>query len=100
MDLSAVDITNIILDIILIVASIWMVLEVRGVGGAVGRTLTYIVIGTVILGVAHLQATITGEFGIFEIGGVNYNGTVHRAVVLVGFLVLVIGFRQLQAMKR
>ena len=100
MDLSTVDMMNIGLDIILIVASIWMVMEVRGIGGAVGKTLTYIVIGTVILGVAHLQATITGEMGIFNIDGTNYNGTVHRVVVLVGFLVLVVGFRQLQAMKR
>ncbi len=41
---------NIILDVVLIVASLWMVMTVRGVGGAVGRTLTFIVIGTVILG--------------------------------------------------
>jgi len=91
---------NIALDIILIVASVWMVLTVRGVGGVVGKTLTYIVIGTVILGVAHLQATLTGRMGIFTIDGVDYNGTVHRIVVLLGFLVLVFGFRQLQAMKR
>lgn len=91
---------NILLDIILIAASIWMVLTVRGIGGAVGKTLTYIVIGTVILGIAHLQATLTGNMGVFEFDGVNYNGTVHRVVVLVGFIVLVVGFRQLQAMKR
>lgn len=91
---------NIVLDVILIVASLWMVMTVRGVGGAVGRTLTFIVIGTVILGVAHLQATITGNMGIFTFDGVDYNSTVHRIVVLLGFLVLVFGFRELQAMKR
>jgi|SRR5688572_16557946 len=91
---------NIILDVVLIVASLWMVMTVRGVGGAVGRTLTFIVIGTVILGVAHLQATITGNMNLFVFDGVDYNGTVHRIVVLLGFLVLVLGFRELQAMKR
>ena len=75
-------------------------MTVRGVGGAVGKTLTYIVIGTVILGVAHLQATITGRLDTFVFDGVDYNGTVHRVVVLLGFVVLVMGFRQLQAMKR
>ena len=95
-----VDIVNIVLDIILILASLWMVMTVRDVGGAVGRTLTYIVIGTVILGVAHLQATITGNLDVFTFNGTDYNGTVHRIVVLVGFIVLVIGFRQLQSMKR
>lgn len=85
---------NIALDIILIVASIWMVFTVRGVGGVVGRTLTFIVIGTVILGFAHLQATFTADiFGI-------WNGTIHRVVVLIGFLFLVFGFQQLQKMKR
>lgn len=101
---------NIALDIILIVASIWMVMTVRGIGGAVGKTLTYIVIGTVIMGFAHLQATLTGKYNIFRVENgldaegvmtyINYNGTIHRVVVLVGFLVLVYGFRQLQAMKR
>lgn len=91
---------NIVLDVVLIVASLWMVMTVRGVGGAVGRTLTFIVIGTVILGVAHLQATITGNMNLFVFDGVDYNGTVHRIVVLLGFLVLVLGFRELQAMKR
>lgn len=91
---------NIILDVVLIVASLWMVMTVRGVGGAVGRTLTFIVVGTVILGVAHLQATITGNLDMFVFDGVDYNGTVHRIVVLLGFIVLVFGFRELQAMKR
>lgn len=94
------DIMNIALDVILILAAIWMVLTVRGIGGAVGRTLTFIVIGTVILGVAHLQSTITGRMGLFVFDGVDYDSTVHRFVVLLGFLVLVFGFRQLQSMKR
>ncbi len=91
--MSEIQITNIVLDIILIVASIWMVVTVRGIGGVMGKTLTYIVVGTVILGIAHLVATLTGTlFGA-------WNGTIHRAFVLVGFVVLVFGFRQLQAMK-
>lgn len=88
-----VTIANIVLDVILIVASLWMVSTIRGVGGIVGRTLTYIVIGAVILGVAHLQATITADF----FG--TLNGTIHRVVVLVGFIFVAFGFRQLQQMK-
>ena len=85
---------NVILDIVLVLAAIWMVFTVRGIGGVVGRTLSFIVIGAVILGFAHLQATFTGDiFG-------SWNGTVHRVVVLVGFLFLVVGFRQLRVMKR
>lgn len=84
---------NIILDVVLILASLWMVFMIRGIGGVVGRTLTFIVIGAVILGIAHLLATLTA--GIFA----PYDGTMHRVVVLVGFIFLAFGFRQLSAMR-
>ncbi|MCA9913214.1 MAG: hypothetical protein KC496_07685 [Anaerolineae bacterium] len=92
--MGTIDIMNIVLDIVLILASLWMVQSVRGIGGVVGRTLTFIVIGAVILGIAHLQASFTAD--IFN----EWNSTIHRAVVLVGFIFLVIGFRQLSVMKR
>ncbi len=85
---------NLVLDIVLILAAFWMVASARGIGGIVGRTLTAIVIGTVILGFAHLQATLTATaFG-------TWNATIHRVVVLVGFLFLIYGFRQISVMKR
>jgi hypothetical protein len=85
---------NYFLDATLVLAAIWMVLSVRGVGGIVGRTVLFIVIGALITGIAHPLATVsTGMFGTFD-------GAVHRVIVLIGFVFLVIGFRQLQAMKR
>jgi len=47
---------NYILDVILILASVWMLLSVRGIGGIMGRTLSLIITGAIILGVAHLLA--------------------------------------------
>jgi len=91
--MDTVMIMNVVLDVILILASIWMVFAIRGIGGIVGQTLTYIVIGAVILGVAHLLATFTGA--LFA----PYGGTVHRVVVLVGFIFLAWGFRQLAKMR-
>ena len=88
---------NLILDFVLIAASIWMVYTVRDVGGIVGRTLNFIVIGTVILGIAHLLATFTGRMDDTFIR--KWDGTIHRTVVLSGFLFLVYGFRQLRAMR-
>ena len=41
----------------LVAASIWMILAARGVGGIFGKTMNLIVIGAIILGVAHLLAT-------------------------------------------
>ncbi len=87
---------NLVLDIILIVASLWMVFTVRGIGGVVGRTLSLIVIGAVITGLAHLLATIVGNLDLWD-GPTR--SLVHRAVVLVGFLLVVIGFGQVRELK-
>ena len=87
---------NLALDIILIVASIWMIFTVRGIGGVVGRTLSLIVIGAVVLGLAHLMATIFGRLALWD-GPTR--SLVHRAVVLVGFILVVIGFGQVRELK-
>lgn len=100
---------NVVLDIVLVLAGILMVWLARGVGGIMGRTLAFIVVGALITGSAHLIATLTtGWFKAADtlsadgatVAGANYDGSVHRVIVLVGFIFLVIGFRQLQAMKR
>ena len=91
---------NLVLDVVLIAASIWMIYAVRGIGGIMGKTLNWIVAGTIILGVAHLQATITADLGWFKDSeGVSWNGSVHRFVVLIGFFVLIYGFQQLKAIR-
>lgn len=85
---------NIILDIVLVMASIWMLVTIRGIGGLMGRTLTFIVIGALILGAAHLIATLVGP-----LVGSALNNVIHRVIVLVGFIFLALGFRQLQSLK-
>lgn len=92
--MDSVSIANIVLDVILILASLWMVQSVRGIGGVMGRTLTFIVIGAVILGMAHLVASVQGN------AFAPWDGTIHRVIVLLGFVFLVVGFRQLNVMKR
>jgi hypothetical protein len=88
---------NIILDLVLVTASVWMIYTIRGIGGVVGKTLNWIVVGAVILGFAHLFATLTD--GEVDWPGDLTGGTVHRIVVLVGFVVLAWGFRQLTAIR-
>jgi hypothetical protein len=88
---------NIIFDFILVIASIWMIIAVRGVGGIFGRTLNLIVAGAIILGIAHLLATL----GANVLGlAAPLNNFIHRIIVLIGFVVLVFGFRQLQEIKK
>ena len=80
---------NLVLDIILILAAIWMIYSIRELGGVVGQGLTLVTIGTLILGIAHLEATLLADI-LHEL-----NSTVHRIVVLVGFVLVIFGFRRI-----
>ena len=89
---------NTVFDVILILAAIWMVIVVRGLGGIIGRGLNWITIGALVLGIAHLLDTIMRALPL------GWDGTtysfVHRIVVLAGFVVLIVGFQQIQAIKK
>jgi hypothetical protein len=87
---------NYILDVLLVGASIWMLLSVRGVGGIVGQTLNLIIIGAVILGLAHVIADVALLFKIDP----TLNNFIHRLIVLVGFVLVALGFRQAQQLTR
>lgn len=87
---------NLVLDIILVLASIWMVATVSGLGGIVGRTLSLITIGAVVLGLAHLLATLMHRFVPMES---SLESFIHRVVVLLGFVLLVIGLGRIRELK-
>ena len=90
-------ILNLIMDFVLVAASVWMVMEARGIGGIVGTSMTRIVIGAIILGVAHLIATFAPS-----VLGIDpaLNNFIHRLIVLAGFVLLVAGFRKIAEIKR
>jgi hypothetical protein len=87
---------NLVLDIILVGASIWMVATVSGLGGIVGRTLSLITVGAVVLGLAHLLATLMHRFVPMES---SLEGFIHRLIVLAGFVLLVIGLGRIRELK-
>jgi hypothetical protein len=89
-------IVNYGLDVILIIASIWMLVSVRGIGGIMGQTLTMIIVGAVILGLAHLIADVA----LLLKFDATLNNFVHRLIVLIGFALLALGFRQAQQLTR
>ena len=93
MDLKTV---NLILDIVLILAAVWMVITVRGLGGIIGKGLNVITVGAVILGAAHLISTLDKNF----ITDAPTESFVHRIIVLIGFVVLALGFRQIETIKK
>jgi uncharacterized membrane protein len=94
MDLS---LGNVILDFVLVAAAIWMVIEVRGIGGIVGTSMNRIVLGAIVLGFAHLIATLGTN--ILTLPG-PLNNFIHRLIVLLGFILLVAGFRKIAEIKR
>lgn len=87
---------NLLLDFVLVAASVWMVFVVRGIGGVVGRTLSWIIAGAIVLGVAHLVASFASNVLEWD---ATFNNFIHRLIVLLGFVLLVYGFRQIRVMK-
>jgi len=93
-------IANYVLDVILVLASIWMLVSVRGIGGIMGRTLTLIIIGAIILGFAHVITDVMGQTVLVGSAAAPLNNFIHRLIVLVGFILLALGFRQAQQLTR
>lgn len=91
------EIVNFVLDLCLVGASIWMVTIVRGIGGIVGRTLNIITIGAVVLGIAHITETIIAY--LIPSMPVEIGEFIHRVLVFTGFVMLVMGFRQIRELK-
>jgi hypothetical protein len=93
-------IVNIGFDIVLIGVAIWMIMIVRnsGLGGVMGATLTNITIGGIVLGIAHLLETLT--FAMIKLEDVAVYETIHRVIVLVGFVFLILGMQGLSKLRR
>jgi len=88
---------NLILDLILVGAAIWMVYTVRGIGGIVGKTLNIITVGAIVLGLAHITDTGLSYFWPGLEGVIRQ--FIHRMMVFTGFVLLALGFRQIRELK-
>jgi hypothetical protein len=88
------ELINTAMDFILLVVSFWMALTARkmNMGGAVGKTISLVVYGAVVLGFAHLAETILS--GFFDVPN-DANELIHRGIVLLGFILLTVGLRSL-----
>lgn len=85
---------NTFMDIVLLLVSFWMAATARkmNMGGAVGKTISLVVYGAVVLGLAHLTETLVST--IYDIPN-EINEMIHRVIVLIGFVLLTIGLRSL-----
>ena len=89
---------NILMDIILILASIWMVkIAIRSIGGLVGSAISTMSIGIIILGFAHIIETLMFRYIPLT---ADIQEFIHRLIVLVAFILLGYGFTKIQEMSR
>jgi hypothetical protein len=88
------ELINTVMDIVLLLVSFWMAYTARKInmGGAVGKTISMVVYGAVVLGLAHLAETILSN--MFNIPN-DMNELIHRCIVLAGFLLLTFGLSSL-----
>lgn len=92
-DLSLIPFINHALDFLLVAAAIWMAVTVAKLrlGGALSSSVNRVVIGAIILGVAHMVETLSLQYGMEE----HLNELIHRGIILLGFLALIMGIQSL-----
>lgn len=83
---------NFLLDIVLIVISVWMIYVIRGFGGLVGRSFALIAWGCIFLGLAHLTETLLFEVLQMDVAMIE---SIHRVQVVLGFIFLILGFKKI-----
>jgi hypothetical protein len=90
------DYINVLLDIVLLAALIWMVMvALRGIGGIVGSAINLMTIGILILGLDHIARRLPIEY--FNLSPDTWELT-HRIIALTGFFLLGFGFRKIRIM--
>lgn len=84
---------SIFFDVVLLLVGFWMALTVAKLrlGGAISNTITRIVTGSIILGLAHLAETVLHKFGV----STDLNEVIHRLLILIGFAWLALGIQSL-----
>lgn len=78
-----------VLDILLVIAAITAYVARPRIGGQLARGLQILMIGILVLGLAHLIETLL--FIIFKVG-TPLNEIIHRLLVGTGFVLVIVGF--------
>ena len=95
--MDALQLISLILDILLVVAAIVTYLARPRIGGALDKGLRILLIGVMVLGLAHFIETIL--FVILPLS-LEANEVIHRLLVGVGFVFVIWGFLTMrQALK-
>jgi hypothetical protein len=92
--MEALQIVSLILDVLLIAAAVIAYLARPHIGGALAKGLRILLIGVMILGLAHFIETIL--FAVLQMGA-EANEVIHRLLVGVGFVFVIWGFLKMRA---
>jgi hypothetical protein len=93
---NAIDYINVLLDVILLIALVWMVMvALRGLGGVIGSAINLVTIGALILGFEHISRRLPFDY-------LDWNANIlelfHRVIAFIGFFLLAFGFRKIRIM--
>ena len=87
--MDALQIVSLILDVLLVVAAVVAYLARPQIGGALAKGLRILLIGVMVLGLAHLIETIL--FAVLHVSQ-DANEVIHRLLVGTGFVFVIWGF--------
>jgi hypothetical protein len=91
--MDALQIVSLALDVLLIVAAVIAYLARPQIGGALAKGLRVLLIGVMVLGLAHFIETIL--FGVFQVNQ-DANEIIHRLLVATGFIFVIWGFLKMR----
>ena len=91
--MDALQIISLILDLLLIAAAVIAYLARPRIGGALAKGLRVLLIGIMILGLAHFIETLL--FAVLQMGH-DANEVIHRLLVGVGFVFVIWGFLKMR----
>jgi len=91
--MNALQIASLILDVLLVVAAVIAYLARPQIGGTLAKGLRILLIGVMVLGLAHLIETIL--FAVLQVGQ-DANEVIHRLLVGTGFVFVIWGFMKMR----
>jgi hypothetical protein len=91
--MDALQFVSLILDVLLVVAAVIAYLARPQIGGALAKGLRILLIGVMVLGLAHFIETIL--FTLLQVGQ-DDNEVIHRLLVVTGFIFIIWGFLKMR----
>ena len=91
--MDALQIVSLVLDALLVVAAVVAYLARPQIGGALAKGLRILLIGVMVLGLAHFIETIL--FAVLQVSQ-DANEVIHRLLVGMGFVFVIWGFAKMR----